>query len=453
MHDSTTNAGAGKFALFTDLYELTMLQSYFRENMNKQAVFSLFVRKLPPSRNYLLACGLEDVLAYLEELQFTREDIEYLSSLGKFRDDFLEWLSDFRFTGDVYALPEGTPVFANEPLLEIVAPVQEAQLLETYILNQIHFQTLTATKAARVVSAARGIPVIDFGVRRMHGRDAGIKSPRAFYIAGVEATSNVLAGKMFNIPIAGTMAHSFIQAYNREIDAFRDFARLYPQTILLIDTYDTMQAVEKIIQLSQEPDNEFKISGVRIDSSNLAGLAGKVRERLDSAGLGHINIFASGGLDEYNIAELLDQNAPVDGFGVGTKMGVSNDVPYLDLVYKLTSYASMDRMKRSSGKETLPGQKQIFRQEDNGLFTQDILSTYGEELPGRPLLSKVMENGKRTRDRTRDLNTIRRDTAGEIAKLPQEILDIKITSKQNPMLLSDKLRDKHESLVREITQY
>lgn len=441
----------GTPALFTDLYELTMMQSYFYQNMNDKAVFSLFVRKLPPSRNFLLSAGLEDVLDFLEDLRFSKEDIEYLDSLNIFHRDFLKYLSEFRFSGDVYALPEGTPFFANEPLLEIIAPIQEAQLLETYLLNQMHFQTLAASKAARIVNAAKGIPVIDFGLRRIHGYDAGIKAARSFYIAGVQATSNVLAGRIFNIPVSGTMAHSLIQAYDKEIDAFKEFALLYPKTILLVDTYDTMQAIEKIIELSRQMGDNFQIQGVRIDSSDLCEIAGEVRTRLASAGLEKIKIFASGGLDEYKISELLKQNTPLDGLGVGTKMGVSEDVPYLDLVYKMTSYACRDSIKLSSGKETLPGKKQIFRQEEGNHFLRDTLGSFEEELPGRGLLLKVMENGKKTRVLQRDLNRIRQDTLQEINKLPPEILKINSPIEKNPVQISDNLRQRHRQLVQKIS--
>ena len=228
-------------ALLTDLYELTMLQAYWREGMEQEAVFSLYSRKLPPSRNFLLACGLEDVLSYLENLRFTEEAIEYLSRLPQFSPEFLDWLRGFRFTGDVYAVPEGTPVFADEPLLEVVAPLPEGQLIETFVLNQIHFQTVVASKAARVVRAAAGRTVVDFGLRRIHGTDAGLKAARAFYIAGVDSTSNVLAGMLYGIPVSGTMAHSYIQACEDELEAFRAWVRLYPRTTLLVDTYDTLE--------------------------------------------------------------------------------------------------------------------------------------------------------------------------------------------------------------------
>jgi putative nicotinate phosphoribosyltransferase len=266
-------AAAPYDALFTDLYELTILQTYFAQGMEDQAVFSLFVRRLPERRNYLLACGLDTVLEYLEHLRFTSDDIAYLRSLGQFSDAFLERLQNFRFSGEVHAVPEGTPVFANEPILKIVAPIAEAQLVETFVMNQVHLQTVLASKAARVAAAAQGRAVVDFGPRRMHGVDAAIKAARAFHIAGVSATSNVLAGKIYGVPVSGTMAHSLVQSFDDELDASRAFAGLYPETVLLVDTYDTLGGVEKVIDLARELGADFKVRAVRLDSGDLADLA------------------------------------------------------------------------------------------------------------------------------------------------------------------------------------
>src|SRR5215510_471400 len=276
--------------LLTDFYELTMLQSYFREGMNGTAVFDLFVRRLPEKRNYLVACGLEHVLAYLETASFSPEALSYLKSLNRFSDEFLNSLADFRFTGDIYAVPEGTLVFDNEPIIEIVAPLPQAQLIETFLMNQIQVASLAATKAARIVKAARGKPVIDFGVRRMHGADAGIKEPRAFYIAGVAATSNVLSGQLYGIPVSGTMAHSYVQAFEHELEAFRTFVRQYPEAILLVDTYDTLAGVRNVIELSKELGPTFRVTGIRLDSGDIAQLAVEARRLLDSAGLNHLKI-------------------------------------------------------------------------------------------------------------------------------------------------------------------
>ena len=277
-------------ALFTDLYQLTMLQAYFEEGMTERAVFSLFVRRLPRNRNFLLACGLDTVLDYLESLRFTQQDLGYLDTLGMFSDRFLSWLADFRFTGDVHAVREGTPVFANEPILEVEAPLPEAQLIETYVINQVQLQTMLASKAHRVVTAARGRSVIDFGARRMHGTDAALNAARAFRIAGVNATSNVLAGKRFGIPVAGTLAHSYIQAHGDESAAFRAFAKLYPDTVLLIDTYDTLAGVEKVITLAKQLGEDFKVRAVRLDSGDLLDLSRRVRDLLDQAGLHSVQI-------------------------------------------------------------------------------------------------------------------------------------------------------------------
>jgi len=375
--------------LLTDFYELTMLQSYFHEGMNGTAVFDLFVRRLPEKRNYLVACGLEHVLAYLETASFSPEALSYLKSLNRFSDEFLNSLADFRFTGDIYAVPEGTLVFANEPIIEVVAPLPQARLVDTFLINQIQVASLAATKAARIVTAARGKPVIDFGLRRMHGADAGIKEARAFYVAGVVATSNVLAGQLYGVPVAGTMAHSYVQAFEHELVAFRTFVREFPDAIPLVDTYDTVAGIRHVIQLAGELGSEFRVSGVRLDSGDIAQLANDARRLLDSAGLGHVKIYASNSLDEYLIDELLNRGAPLDGFGVGGRMGVSSDAPMLDTAYKLVEYDGRATMKLSAHKGSVPGRKQIFR--DKG----DTIGLASEKIPGEPLLLKYMENGLR----------------------------------------------------------
>ncbi|MDX1568393.1 MAG: nicotinate phosphoribosyltransferase, partial [Longimicrobiales bacterium] len=292
-------------ALLTDQYELTMLQAYWREEMFDSSVFSLFVRRLPPGRNFFLACGLDDVLHYLENLRFTEDALEYLGTFDEFTDGFLDWLADFRFTGDVHAVPEGTPLFPDEPLLEVEGPLPEAQLAETFVMNQVHLQTVLASKAVRVVEAARGRAVVDFGLRRMHGTDAGLKAARAFHVAGVSATSNVLAGQVYGVPVTGTMAHSYIQSHDQEKQAFRAFMELYPETVLLVDTYDTLDGVRAVTELAEELGDGFTARGIRLDSGDLGELAEKSRKILDDAGLEDVEIFASGGLDEHEIAELL----------------------------------------------------------------------------------------------------------------------------------------------------
>jgi nicotinate phosphoribosyltransferase len=411
--------------LLVDLYELTMLQAYWRAQMFDVAVFSLFARRLPAGRNYLMACGLEDALQYLENLRFDSRSLEFLRTRTEFSSGFLDWLADLRFTGDVYAVPEGTPIFANEPLLEVVAPMPEAQIIETILINQMHLQTLLATKAARVVFAAGpDRTVVDFGLRRMHGTDAGLKSVRAFFIAGVKATSNVLAGAVYGVPIAGTMAHSYIQAHDNELDAFRRYAELYPETTLLVDTYDTIEGVRKVVQLARELGSRCRLRAIRLDSGNLIQLAFEARRLLDANGLDQIQIFASGDLDEYAVSKIVESGAPIAAFGVGTNMGVSRDAPALDMVFKLTKYAGVGRVKIAPGKATYPGRKQIFRQEENNHYVRDILAGSDESLPGTPLLRQVMAAGKRLPAGCETLLAARDYARRELSKLPERLLSL-----------------------------
>nr|VFK40388.1 MAG: nicotinate phosphoribosyltransferase [Candidatus Kentron sp. SD]VFK45823.1 MAG: nicotinate phosphoribosyltransferase [Candidatus Kentron sp. SD] len=417
----------GRFALFTDLYELTMMQAYFEEDLHDSAVFSLFVRRLPARRNFLLACGLDSVLDLLENLRFNEEDIDYLASIGKFSDRFLDWLRDFRFTGDIHAMPEGTPVFANESILEVVAPLPQAQIIETLVMNQIQLQTMLASKAQRVVAAARGRPVVDFASRRMHGIDAALKGARAFYIAGVSATSNVLAGKRYGLPLAGTMAHSYIQAHEDEATALSAFVHLYPDTVLLVDTYDTIAGVRKVIDLLHSLGEELHIKAVRLDSGDLSSLSKEVRRMLDEADLGRVGIFVSGGLEENAVADLVSIGAPIDGFGVGTEMGVAGDAPSLDIVYKLCEYAGRGRIKLSSGKPVLPGRKQVFRVERDGRDVMDIIARADEDIhEGRPLLAPVMKQGRRLSNRQsgETMEIARTHAENRIARLPEGIREI-----------------------------
>jgi nicotinate phosphoribosyltransferase len=411
-------------ALFADLYELTMVQGYLEEGLSGEAVFTVFVRRLPECRNFLLACGLDAVLGYLERLRFTDEDVAYLRSLGRFSNRLFDWLLDFRFEGSVYALPEGTPVFANEPILEIVAPVSHAQLVETAVMNQIHVHTVMASKGVRCVMAARGRTVIDFGARRTHGIDASLDAARAFHIAGIHGTSNVLAGKIYGLPLAGTMAHSYVQAHHDEREAFRAFARMFPGTTLLVDTYDTLTGVQRVIELAGERGGDFQIGAIRLDSGDLGTLAREARGLLDTAGLKEIRIFASSDLDEYGIAALVKADAPIDGFGVGTAMGVSSDAPFLDIVYKLSEYAGEGRMKVSRSKSVLPGRKQVFRLEEHGRGTGDVIGRLGEALEGRQLLRLVMQQGRRTSDGEDGLDAARRRAAEELARLPSRVTSL-----------------------------
>jgi nicotinate phosphoribosyltransferase len=432
--------------LFTDLYELTMVQAYLEEGLTGNAVFTLFVRRLPEARNFLLACGLESVLGYLQHVRFTDDDLAYLRSLELFSDDLLTWLSRFRFTGDVYAVPEGTPVFANEPILEIVAPIAQGQLVETFVMNQIHVQTVLASKGARVAAAARGRKVVDFGARRTHGIDAAVKGARAFYIGGVHATSNVLAGKLYGIPVAGTMGHSYIQAHGDEREAFRAFARIFPGTTLLVDTYDTLEGVRHVVELATREPETFKISAVRLDSGDLDALARETRRILDAAGLQQIGIFASSGLDEHAIAALLDAGAPIDGFGVGTKMSVSEDAPALDIAYKLAEYSGEARTKLSRDKPVLPGRKQVFRQTKDGTAIGDVIALAGDQLEGRPLLRAVMREGQLTSEAVEDLQAIRRRAAEELAALPAHVTSLEHADPPYPVSLSAALAQLHEKV-------
>lgn len=443
-------------SLYTDLYQLTMLQAYWREGMDQEAVFDLFVRRLK-NRNYLLACGLEQVLEYLEELSFSEGALGYLSEQGLFDDAFLERLGEFEFTGDVYAVPEGTPVFQDEPIVEVVAPIGEAQLVETFLLNQITFQTTLASKAVRVVAAAdRGGSdrlVADFGMRRMHGTDAAMKAARAFHIAGVDATSNVAAGHAYDVPITGTMAHSYVEAHDTEMDAFRAFSDLYPETILLVDTYDTLAGVQKVIELEEERDEGPPIRGIRLDSGDLAELAREARRLLDQAGLTDVMIFASGGLDEDKIVDLLERDAPIDGFGVGTKMGTSADQPALDSAYKLCGYAGTPRMKLSSGKSNLPGRKQVMRQYENGTAARDLIVGEDERLEGAPLLELVMRDGERTEAGTRrPLDAIREHAAARIAELPDRLHGLKTDIEAYPVELSGAMEERLASTRTELEE-
>lgn len=445
-----------------------MLQAYFAEGMHEQAVFDLFMRRLPDCRNYLIAAGLDDVLAYLETVRFDDDAIAYLHSLGKFSDDFLTWLREFRFTGDVYAVPEGTPIFANEPILEVVAPIAEAQLVETFLLNQIQHQTMMASKASRIVAAADGRNVVDFGLRRMHGTDAGVKAARAFHIAGVSATSNVFAGRAYNIPVSGTMAHSYIESHDDELEAFRAFAAIYPDTVLLVDTYDTIEGVKKVIELMKNPQSPGmaipgrshahpRISAIRLDSGDLGELAKQSRKLLDDAGLHDIGIFVSGGLDEYKIRDLLagdptSEGAPITGFGVGSAMGVSEDAPVLDSAYKLCGYAGEGRMKLSPNKSNLPGRKQLFRVAEGTDNAYDVIARHDESIDGRPLLAQVMKDGRRTAAGLDTLDVARNRAADELSRLPARLREFDPADPPYRVEISPQLQRDRSELARELKQ-
>ncbi len=408
--------------LFTDLYELTMAAVYFEREMFAPATFSLFVRRYPQNWRFFVACGVEEVLSFLEDFRFSEEDLAYLESLGLFKPAFLDYLKDLRFSGEVFALPEGTIFFAGEPILEITAPIIEAQLVETLVINALNFGSLVASKAARCVLAARGKALVDFSARRTQGIDAALKVARASWLVGFIATSNTLAGKLYGIPVTGTMAHSFIESFPQEIEAFRAFAEVFPEnTVLLLDTYDTLAAVEKAIKVAKELEAQgHRLKGVRLDSGDLVALAKEVRRRLDEAGLSYVKIFASGGLDEYRIEELLSAGAPIDAFGVGTKMGVAADAPYLDAAYKLVAYDGRPVTKLSAGKKTLAGQKQVFRFQGER-FEKDLIGLREEELPGtKPLLRCLMRRGKRV-EKAPSLEEIRRRVGQGLEMLPEAL--------------------------------
>lgn len=416
-------------ALFTDLYELTMLQAYMAEGMNGIAVFELFFRELPPQRAFAVAAGLEDVLSYLESFRFQPAEIEWLARDGRFSAAFLASLEELRFTGDVLAVPEGTLVFPNEPVVQVVAPIAEAQVVETYVLNQIHLQTVLASKAARVVLAARGRTVVEFGARRSHGTDAALKAARCAYLVGAAGTSNVEAARRYEIPAVGTMAHSYVQAHESEASAFDEFAREFPGTTLLVDTYDTLGGIDEIARLSRG-EHPREVGAVRLDSGDLLDLSRAVRTRLDEAGLERVEIVASGGLDEDRVEELVRADAPIDSFGVGTEMVVSGDAPTLDFAYKLVEYDGRPTAKYSPSKVLLPGRKQVFRRRDGGQISGDTIGLAAETGDGEPLLELVMRRGERCGRVT--LAEARRVASCSLGALPPRLRELDRAAAQPP---------------------
>jgi len=409
--------------LLTDLYQLNMIQAYLDHGRTKTAVFEFFVRKLPARRGFLIAAGLEQALAFLENLRFSAEEIDWLARSDRFGKKLLDYLAELRFTGDVHAMPEGTAFFANEPILRVTAPLPQAQLVETRLINILHFQTLIASKAARMTLAAPGKLLVDFGLRRAHGSEAGIMAARASYIAGFAGTATMLAEKEFGIPAFGTMAHSFIQAYDDETAAFDDFAQSRPENLtLLIDTYDTEVAAQKVVELAARlKARGIAIRSVRLDSGDLIALSKSVRRILDEGGLTAVSIFASGGLDEDNIAEMLRAHAPIDGFGIGTSLTTSSDVPALDCAYKLQEYAGLPRRKRSTGKATWPGRKQVWRRYGpDGRMVGDVLSIESDDQVGEPLSQLVMRGGRSVAPAP-TLAQIRSRAARDLARLPEPL--------------------------------
>ena len=416
MSDSTT-------PLLTDLYQLNMIQAYLDHGKTETAVFEFFVRKLPAQRGFLVAAGLEQALAFLENLRFSAEEIDWLARRGHFGRKLLEQLAELRFTGDVHAMPEGTAFFANEPILRVTAPLPQAQLVETRLINILHFQSLIASKAARMTLAAPGKLLVDFGLRRAHGSEAGLMAARASYIAGFAGTATMLAEKEFGIPTFGTMAHSFIQAYDDETAAFEAFAQSRPENLtLLIDTYDTEAAARKVVALAPRLTAQgITIRSVRLDSGDLIALSKNVRRILDEGGLAAVSIFASGGLDEHNIAEMLRAQTPIAGFGIGTSLTTSSDVPALDCAYKLQEYGGLPRRKRSTGKATWPGRKQVWRRYgSDGRMVGDILSIESDDQSGEPLIQLVMRDGRRVA-LSPTLAEVRTRAARNLAQLPEPL--------------------------------
>jgi nicotinate phosphoribosyltransferase len=403
---------------------LTMLQGFFHEGMEEPATYEFFVRDLPPERGFLLATGLEQVLEYLETVHFNEQELAWLASTGRFDQSFVDYLGKFRFSGDVYAMPEGTVFFPNEPILRVTAAIPQAQFIETRVINLLHFQTLLASKAARCVLVAPGKLLVDFGLRRAHGAEAGLFAARAAYLAGFGGTATVLAGKEYDIPIFGTMAHSFVQAHDTESAAFEAFAHAQPNNVvLLIDTYDTEAAAQKVVEIAPRLKADgIPIKGVRLDSGNLGEHARKVRKILDEGGLSRTDIFSSGNLDEHMLRELLHSGAPIDGFGIGTRLDTSADAPYLDCAYKLVEYAGHPRRKRSEGKATWPGRKQVYRDyDDQGQYMRADIVTIEDDVPqGEPLIRAIMKDGQRLRP-AEPLAKSRERAARQLAQLPEHL--------------------------------
>ncbi len=430
--------------LLTDLYQLTMLQGYVDCNMKEMAVFEFFVRKLPSSRSFLVAAGLEQVLDYLENLHFPADDLDYLRRDGRFHGRLLDYLADFRFTGDVHAMAEGTVFFPDEPIIRVTAPLPQAQFVESRIINLLQFQSLIASKAARMAMVAPGKVLIDFGLRRAHGAEAGLLAARASYLGGFAGTATVLAGKLYDIPTFGTMAHSFIQAHESEFQAFYDFSESQPSnTTLLIDTYDTERGAEKVVQLAPILKKRgIDIHGVRLDSGDMISLSKRVRHILDEGGLQTVKIIASGSLDEFSLTDFIREDAPVDGFGIGTRLTTSADRPYFDCAYKLVEYKGLGRRKLSEGKATWPGRKQVYRRcNQDSQMTGDIMTLESDRQNGVPLITKVMAGGKRI-ERSVPLQASRTHLLDQVSNMPDYLKEIEGDAAQKyPVEISASLQE------------
>ncbi len=440
--DTSIIGDPGASLLLTDLYQLTMLQSYFEHGMTDIAAFELFFRTLPARRGFLVAAGLEQAVDFLERARFTEPELDWLAASKRFPQDFVDRLAELRFTGNVHAPAEGTVLFADEPVIRVAAPLPEAQLVETRLINILHFQTLIASKAARMVLVAPGRRLIDFGLRRAHGAEAGLMAARASYIAGFAGSATVPAEPRYGVPIYGTMAHSFIQAHDSETAAFENFARSRPQTvILLIDTYDTEAGAEKVAQLAPKlAADGITVAGVRLDSGDLADHARKVRKILDGHGLKDVSIFASGGIDEDALQDFAREGAPIDGYGIGTSVTTSSDVAALDCAYKLQEYAGVPKRKRSEGKATWPGRKQVFRTfAADGTMAGDVLTVEGDRQDGAALIRPVMKDGRRL-GALPALGEIREQCAAELARLPEPLRRLE-PGTPYPVTVSAALRD------------
>jgi nicotinate phosphoribosyltransferase len=432
--------------LLTDLYQLNMLQAYRDAGMTATAVFEFFVRRLPPTRGFLVAAGLEQVVEFLESARFSEAELDWLARSGRFSATLLDDLAKWRFTGDLDAMPEGTVFFPDEPILRVTAPLPQAQLVETRIINLLQLETLIASKAARMVLAAPGKTLIDFGLRRAHGAEAGLLAARACYLAGFTGSATVLAEARFGVPIFGTMAHSFIQAHDDEVQAFVNFARARPQhTTLLIDTYDTERGAERVVAHAPRfAELGVEIRGVRIDSGDLAAHARKVRRILDEGGLRAVSIFASGGLDEAVLRRHVAETVPIDGYGIGTSLTTSQDAPALDCAYKLQEYGGKPKRKRSEGKATWPGRKQVVRRyAADGAMAGDLLTLESEQTAGEALIRPVMRQGRRLQ--LLSLEDARRLARAQLERLPAHLKQLE-TEPAYPVEVSAPL----QALAREI---
>jgi len=438
-----------------DLYELTMAQVYFKKKKNTLVTFDLFIRS--QRRPFYVACGIDDALSALENFRFKNEDIGYLKSLGLFEDDFLSYLKEFKFKGEIWALEEPEIVFASEPILRVTSNIIEAQIVESILLNKINLAVTLATKALRIVLSAKGRAVYDFSLRRTQGVEASLACAKYSYIAGAKGTSNVQAGFLYKIPVAGTMAHSFVMSFDKEIDSFMAFSRQFPaKSVLLVDTYDTKGGVEKAISVAKGLNKiGCSLLGIRLDSGDLASDAHYARYQMDKEGLIDTIIFASGNLDEYKIDALVKKRAPIDAFGVGTNMGCSSDVPYTDVIYKLVEVKNKSKdfiptMKLSEFKTTLPGRKQVYRVFDSGgIMKKDYICLDRENIEGKKLLRKVISGGRRI-IKEKTLDKKKEIMLAKIKQLPDSAKSINSEFKY-PVLISDRLRKLTDIVKKQVT--